>query len=398
MDTDTAIIGGGQAGLAASHCLTQRNIPHLVLERHRIAERWRTERWDSLRFQFPNWSIRLPGLDYQGNDPDGFAHRDDIVRLLETYAARIAAPVRTGANVTALRPTPTGFALETQAGTITARNVIVATGPYQQPAIPPAADGLPDASHVPASAYRNPGGLPPGGVLIVGSGASGIQIAEELLLAGRPTYLAVGPHRRVPRRYRTRDIIWWINALGLDDQIATPASAARPPLLISGAYGGRTIDLRALATQGMTLLGRLDSARDGTATFAPDLAANLANGDESFQAFLRTANAHADTIGLPPEHLPPSPSPGIAPITSLNLRAEGINTVIWATGYRYDFTWIEADIFQNGAPVHRRGVTAVPGLYFLGLPFLHKTKSSFLSGVADDAAHLADQIAQHATG
>lgn len=390
---DTVVVGGGQAGLTMSHCLTRRGRAHVVLERHRIAERWRTERWDALRFQFPNWSMRLPDFAYTGNDPDGYAPRDDVVRFIEAYADFIRAPVRTGVEVRALRPGPDGFVLETADTTITARNVVIATGPYQQPAIPSAASGLGDVVQMPASDYRNPGQLPPGGVLVVGAGASGCQIAEELLRAGRRVYLSVGPHRRVPRRYRGRDIIWWINALGLDDKIAEANTVRQPPLLISGAYGGLTIDLRGYAADGMVLLGRLQAAQDGIASFAADLSDNLAAGDESHAAFIRAADAYG-AASLPDE--PPQPARPVAEIESppsLDLRAAGIGTVIWATGYRYDFGWVGLDIFApDGAPVHRRGVTNVPGVYLLGLPFLHKTKSSFLSGVGEDAAYLADHI------
>ena len=394
---ETVIVGGGQAGLTISHCLTRQGRAHIVLERNRIAERWRTERWDSLRFQFPNWSMRLPDFPYAGDDPDSYAPRDDVVRFIESYAAFIQAPIRTGVEVRALRRVSYGFHLETVGAAIEARNVVIATGPYQRPAIPPAAAGLGRVVQMSASDYRNPVQLPPGGVLVIGAGASGCQIAEELMRAGRTVFLSVGPHRRVPRRYRGRDIIWWITELGMDDAIADGESARKPPLLISGAYGGETIDLRRYAAQGMVLLGRLQDARDGIVSFAPDLERTLAAGDDSFAGLIAAADAHVARTGLslPRETVAVTePAPAADPIVTLGLRAAGIETAIWATGYRYDFGWVDLDIFTSaGDPIHRRGVTDVPGAYFLGLPFLHKTKSSFMSGVGEDAAYLAERIA-----
>ena len=391
---DTVIIGGGQAGLTMSACLTRHGLPHVVLERHRIAERWRTERWDSLRFQFPNWAMALPDFAYSGSDPDAYAPRDEVVRFIEAYADFIQAPVRIGVEVCALKPRTGGFLLETAADPIHARNVVIATGPYQQPAVPDAAARLGTVCQISASGYRNPDQLPPGGVLVVGAGASGCQIAEELMDTGRRVFLSVGPHRRVPRRYRGHDFIWWINALGLDDKIVDEASPRPAPLLISGANGGHTVDLRAYAASGMVLLGRFLDAADGLASFAPDLQANLAAGDESFAGFIRMADEYAGDK-LPVEAVDTTRVEVVmqSPRT-LDLQAANIGTVIWATGYRYDFSWVDLDIFgSNRNPAHRRGVTAIPGAYFLGLPYLHRTKSSFLSGVGEDAAYLAEQIA-----
>lgn len=395
---DTVIIGGGQSGLTMSHALTRLGQPHVVLERHRIAERWRTERWDSLRFQFPNWAMRLPDFVYAGDDPDAYAPRDDVVRFIEAYAGFIHAPMRTGIEVRALRQAPDGFRLDLDEAVIEARNVVIATGPYQRPVIPAAASGLGEVFQVSASAYRNPAILPPGGVLVVGAGASGCQIAEELLRVGRPVFLSVGLHRRIPRRFRGKDIIWWIAKLGLDDKVADENASRQAPLLISGACGGRTVDLRRYAAEGMVLLGRLLAARNGVVSLAGDLAEMLAKGDESVAGFIRTANAYVAKIGLA---LPEEPDPGAPfpepppPAETLDLRAAGVGTVIWATGYRYDFDWVDLDVFHPAAgfPLHRRGVTAVPGAYFLGLPLLHKTKSSFLSGVGEDADYLAARIA-----
>ena len=396
---ETVIIGGGQAGLTMSHHLSRLGQPHVVLERHRIAERWRSERWDSLRFQFPNWAMRLPDFSYAGDDPDGFAPREAVVRFIEDYADFIGAPLRTGVEVRRLHRSPdgNGFRMDLNGATAEARNVVIATGPYQRPAIPAAAKGLGEMLQISASGYRNPGQLPAGGVLVVGAGASGCQIAEELLLSGRRVVLSVGPHRRVPRRYRGRDYIWWIAALGLDDKVADEQAVRQGPLLISGAGGGHTIDLRAFAASGMVLAGRLQAAHEGVVAFAPDLAANLAAGDDSYAGFIRMADAHVAQAGLAlpldPDACLRLPKPVVYGVEALDLRAAGITAVIWATGYHYDFGWIDLDMFgPTGQPVHRRGVTGVAGAYFLGLPFLHKTKSSFLSGVGEDAAYLADQI------
>ena len=392
MDIDTVVIGGGQAGLTMSHALSLRGRPHVVLERARIAERWRSERWDSLRFQFPNWAMRLPGFGYTGDAPDVYAHRDEVVGFIEAYAASIEAPVRSGVEVRALRP---GFELDTSEGTIRCANVVIATGPYQQPVIPDAASGLGDIAQLSASAYRNPNQLPLGSVLVVGSGASGCQIAEELLQSGRDVYLSVGAHRRVPRRYRGKDIIWWINALGMDDRVADERESRKAPLVISGANGGHTVDLRRYASEGVHLLGRVQDARDGVLSLSTDLAEMLATGDAAYAGFVQAADAHAGT-SMPEDQPVPAFPESPAPPATLDIAASGIRSVIWATGYRYDFGWVGLDVFgPDRRPLHTRGATHVPGAYFLGLPLLHRVKSSFLSGVGDDAAWIAEHIDSH---
>lgn len=401
---ETLIIGGGQAGLTMSHRLSQRGRPHLVLERHRIAERWRTERWVGLRFQFPNWSVRLPDFPFRHDDPDGFTTSAAIVDFITAYAARIAAPVRCGVEVTALRRgDATGFVAETSQGPIAASHVVVATGPYQRAVVPdlPIEGGV---FQVHASRYREPAQLPEGAVLIVGSGASGAQIAEELLRAGRRVYLCVGEHRRMPRRYRGHDLIRWLEMMRLDQ---TPVeqrgpSAALP--LITGAYGGHTIDLRRFAADGVILLGRLQAVRDGVLHFADDLAHSLTQGDVAYGGFLDVVDAYVarEHLDSPPEPeariRPPDPSCVSAPIRHLDLRASGIGSVLWSTGYGFDFSWLHLPVLnERGEPRHRHGVTDVPGMYFLGLQWLSKMSSSFLSGVGDDAARLADHIAAGAS-
>jgi putative flavoprotein involved in K+ transport len=398
----TLIIGGGQAGLTMSHRLKQRGLKHLVIERHRIAERWRSERWDGLRFQFPNWSVRLPDFPFPHTDPDAFATGREIVDFIGAYADFIAAPIRCGVPVTALRRRDGGPGLiaETSDGSIEADNVVVATGPYQSPVMPALLGDDIDLFQVHASRYLNPDQLPPGAVLVVGAGASGSQIAEELLRAGRRVYLSVGRHTRLPRRCRGRDLIWWLSAMGIDRTPVEQRGPSRLLPLITGAYGGYTIDFRRFAADGVTLLGRVKAAHDGIIDLAPDLAESLANGDAMYTSFLDRVDAHIERHALAMPQDPDAravlsdPSCVAEPLRRLDLRAEGIGAVIWATGYRVDFGWIDVPVLDaRGEPVHRRGVTEVPGLYFLGLQWLSRMSSSFLSGVGDDAADLADHIA-----
>jgi putative flavoprotein involved in K+ transport len=400
---DTLIIGGGQAGLAMSHMLSQRGCANVVLERHRIAERWRTERWDGLRFQFPNWSIHLPDFPFAHSHPDGFATSDEIVKYLTAYADFVAASVRCGIAVKALRRRDSsfGFVADTSDGLIEAANVVVATGPYQRPIIPTLLSHDDAIFQVHASRYRRPEQLPSGAVLVIGSGASGAQITEELILAGRQVYLSVGRHRRMPRRYRGRDLIWWLSALGLDQTPVEKRGPDRSLPLITGAYGGHTIDFRQLAAQGVRLLGHVKGAHDGWLDIAPDLAASLAHGDAAYTGFLDMVDAHIERNGLDIPHdrtaraKLPDPPYLVEQLLRLNLRAAGIGAVIWATGYGFDFSWIDVPVLDaRGEPLHRRGVTDEPGMYFLGLQWLSKMNSSFLSGVGDDAAHLADHIAE----
>jgi putative flavoprotein involved in K+ transport len=400
---DTLIIGGGQAGLATSHMLSQRGCANIVLERHRIAERWRTERWDGLRFQFPNWSIQLPDFPFPHSNPDGFATSNEIVKYLTAYADFVGASVRCGASVKALRRRDSsfGFVADTSDGLIEAANVVVATGPYQRPIIPTLLANDARIYQVHASRYRRPEGLPRGAVLIIGSGASGAQITEELIRAGRQVYLSVGRHRRMPRRYRGRDLIWWLTALGLDQTPVENRGPDRSLPLITGAYGGHTIDFRHLAAQGVRLLGHVKAAHDGWLDLAPDLGVSLAHGDAAYTSFLDMVDAHIGRNGLnmPLEHSArtklPDPRDLIETLRRFNLRAAGIGSVIWATGYGFDFSWIDVPVLDpRGEPVHRHGITDVPGLYFIGLQWLSKMNSSFLSGVGDDAARLADHIAE----
>jgi putative flavoprotein involved in K+ transport len=403
---ETVIVGGGHAGLAMSHQLSRRGGAHIVLERGRVAERWRSERWDSLHFQFPNWSLALPGQPYDGPQPDGFSSRDEVVAFIERYCAATAAPVRTGVRVDAIRPAPGSdrFRVETSHGIVVAFNVVVATGPYQEPVIPAHAAGLPARiAQVHSSAYRNPAGLPPGAVLVVGSGASGCQIVEDLLAAGRRVFLSVGRHRRFPRRYRGRDMFWWMEQMGALDQTLDerPDARERPNPLVTGVGGGHEINLRCYAARGVVLLGHVEAIEGSRLRLADDLDAQLARGDEGVAVFTRAVDAYVARAGLSapeePVPAPPPPLPTSAPIRALDLDAESVTSVIWATGFRRDFGWIHLPVLdERGEPIHRRGVSSCPGLYFLGLPWLHTLKSSVLCGVGRDADHLAECIASRA--
>jgi putative flavoprotein involved in K+ transport len=398
------IVGGGQAGLATSYYLGQLGREHVILERQRVAERWRSERWDSLTFQSPNWNIQLPGFAFQAADPDAFASRDDVVRFIDSYAAFIRAPLRCSVVATALRQNAgsTHLTIETQASLFEAKNVVIATGPFHVPVDPLPIGGT--ALHLHSSLYRNPKQLPAGAVLVIGSGNSGYQIAEELCWAGRQVYLSVSKHRRIPRRYRGKDYSWWYFSLGDADLAVDQQPSPQPSPLITGVGGGHDADLHRLAADGVVLLGGILGGRDGRLTVAPDLGENLMRGDASLIEFTQRADEHAARNGLdlPPDgrfEVRPNPKEVENPVLALDLAAANISTVIWANGFRYDFNWIDLPIFANRTPplnrmpVHKRGITGVPGVYFLGLPWLYKLKSAFLHGVGEDAEHLAEHIA-----
>ena len=398
---ETVIIGGGQAGLVMSYHLHRLGREHVIVERARVAERWRTQRWDSLMFQFPNWSINLPGQSYAGDDPDGFSHKDQIVKFLEDYCESIAAPLRTGVTVCSLRAASRAgrYVLVTDHGELEARNVVIATGPYQRPNIPRLSSGCPvHVFQTHASEYRNAAALPTGAVLVVGSGASGCQIAEELLEAGRRVYLCVGRHRRAPRRYRGRDVFWWRRELGHLDLTAeaTPKDRRTPGLLLTGTNGGHAVNLRQFAARGMTLLGHLRAIHESRIALDSDLEDNLRAGDQACDEFKGDVDDYVTRMGIDAPRLPGDavqPRESQESIGEIDVRASAISSVIWATGYALDFGWVELPIFDElGEPVHRRGITPVPGVYVLGLAWLHKRKSSFLYGVGEDAEYLAERI------
>jgi putative flavoprotein involved in K+ transport len=396
---EVLVVGGGQAGLAMSEHLSASHLSHLVLERHRIAERWRSERWDSLVANGPAWHDRFPSLEFSDLDPDAFASKVQVTEYFEAYADKINAPIRCGVEVAAVRRIEgrAAFRAETTGGTIEARYVVAATGPFQRPLIPPI---LPDEARVVqlhSSAYRNPSQLPDGAVLVVGAGSSGVQIADELLRTGRRVYLSVGPHERPPRRYRGRDFVWWLGVLGKWDAETPPRGAEHVTIAVSGAHGGGTVDFRELDARGMVLVGRTASCDGETIRFNADLGENITHGDSTYLSLLDEADAYvADTgldLPLQPEARELGPLPSGA-VEALDLADAGVTSVIWATGFTVDYSWLGVDAFDaDGKPRHRRGVSSEPGVYFLGLPWLSRRGSSFIWGVWHDARYLADHIA-----
>ena len=399
---DTVVVGAGQAGLAMSEHLGTRGVPHLVLERHRIAERWRSERWDSLVANGPAWHDRFPGMEFGDTDADAFATKEQVADYLVAYAERIGAPVRDGVEVRSVRRHVgrPGFHVETSDGPIEAIRLVVATGAFQNPLVPPVVPEEAGLVQLHSSGYRNPGQLPEGGVLVVGSGSSGAQIADELQRSGRRVHLSVGPHERPPRAYRGLDFCWWLGVLGHWDAAALEPGTEHVSIAVSGARGGETIDFRRFAEAGMVLVGRTEAWRDGVLSFAPDLPRDLAHGDASYLAMLDQADAYAAANGLDlpeePEARRIGPDPDCVrdPLRELDLEAAGIRSIVWATGFATDYSWLQVDAFdENGKPRHQRGVSAEPGIYFLGLPWQSRRGSSFIWGVWHDAAFVAEHIA-----
>ena len=399
---DALVVGAGQAGVAMSEHLGKCGVPHLVLERHRIAERWRSERWDSLVANGPAWHDRFPGMEFPGANPDDFVHKEKVADYFLAYAESISAPVRCGVDVKEVhrKVGARGFHVKTSHGVIEVENLVAATGAFQRPIVPALVPGDAGLMQIHSSAYKNPDQLPHGAVLMVGAGSSGVQIAEELSLAGKRVYLSVGPHDRPPRSYRQRDYCWWLGVLGKWDAPAKKPGAEHVTIAVSGASGGHTIDFRQIAAQGVTLLGRTVSYKDGVMFFRADLAENLARGDANYLSLLDEADAYTASNGLDLPEEPDSrkilPDPDCVkdPILKLNLAEAGITAIIWATGYASDYGWLKVDAFdQNGNPSHHRGVSTEPGIYFLGLPWQSRRASSFIWGVWHDAKYLADHIA-----
>jgi putative flavoprotein involved in K+ transport len=414
---ETVIVGGGQAGLALSHELQSAGREHVVLERGRTVERWRSERWDSLTLLSPNWMTRLPGQHYDGPDPDGFMLRDEVVRFFERYVASLRARVHEGVTVESVGTRDDGaFDVGTDHGSWRARNVVVATGMFQLPQLPAWGAKLPSTVlQLHSSHYRGPAQLPPGAVLVVGSGASGFQIAEELNHHGRRVFFSLGRHERPPRRYRGKDVMGWLEQMGVFDQVtssptdrwqrANGASEAKlpPSPALTGVAGGHDLDPHQLAADGVLLLGRLAGLDAGVLGIAPDLQQSLAAGDASYMAWRDRIEGYIRLNEVRAPEEPPARRYAMSesertPIDRLDVRANGLSAVVWATGFATDFSWVHAPVFQpDGHPMHYRGVTDTPGVYFLRIAPFYKRKATLIDGVEEDAGFLAEQISMRSS-
>jgi putative flavoprotein involved in K+ transport len=404
--TDTIIIGGGQAGLATSHWLSTHGHDHVVLERGGVGERWRSEVWDSLRLLTPNWMNTLPGWSCRPDDSDAFLAATEFADHLADYAASFSAPVRDRCRVDAVRHVGSDFEVLTQADTWRARRVVLATGWCDEPAIPGlAADLHGDVHQLAPSEYRNPGSIPAGGVLVVGASATGVQLAEELRAAGRDVTLAVGRHSRLPRRYRGMDIFWWLDRLGtldrtLDDLPDAHAARTEPSLQLVGRPDHRSLDLASLQASGVRLAGRLAGVDGTKAWFAPDLGSTVRAADLRMLRVLDSIDDYIVDHGLESELLEPERIPIVRPhdaIERMDLRALGVSTVIWATGHRRPYSWLQVPVLdRHGEIRQRRGITPVPGLYVVGQRFQHWRRSNFIGGVGRDAGLVARHIVSSA--
>jgi putative flavoprotein involved in K+ transport len=395
MQTTTVVVGGGHCGLAMSRFLADRSIDHVVLERGEVASSWRTK-WDSLRLLTPNWMTRLPGgYAYRGDDPDGYLTAQGVARLIGDYARDSAAPVLPGTTVTAVHPASEGFVVQAEQNTWHARTVVLASGACAVPVVPAFADQLPaGVITVTPDQYRNPAALPDGGVLVVGASATGVQLAEELQRSGRQVTLAVGEHVRVPRRYLGRDIFWWLDAAGVLDERAEEMDdlvRARhlPSMQLVGAH--RTVDLNSLQALGVRVVGKFAGIRDGQAQFSGSLRNVCALADLKLARLLDTIDAYAGGAGERP-----APTEVAEVPLGIDLRRGEIRSVVWATGSKPNYSWVDVPVFDpRGRPKHEGGVTPWPGLYVIGLPLLRRRRSTFIDGAAADAADLAAHLAAH---
>ena len=403
MRVTTVVIGAGHAGLAMSHCLTARSIDHVILERGEVAHSWKTERWDSLRLLTPNWLSRLPGYVYEGNDPDGFRTMPETIDFLERYAAAITAPVRTHTRVSSVRRTEGGYEASTDQGNWECRTVVLATGACNVPSVPPVAQALPsEIRQLTSKEYRNPDQLEPGGVLVVGASASGTQIAEEIHRSGRAVTIAVGEHIRAPRVYRGRDIKWWMDSAGvLDDRYDEIDDIGRarnvPSLQLAGSTDRRTVDLNRLTDVGVRLVGRLAGVAGGKAQFSGSLRNQCALSDLKMNRLLERIDAWASGRGLdgevdPPHRFEPTRVEGSPPLI-MNLGSGEIRSVVWATGFHPDYSWLDVPVLdRKGRVRHDGGVVDSPGMYLLGIPFMRRRKSSLIDGAAADARDLSEHL------
>ncbi|CAM2152676.1 MSMEG_0569 family flavin-dependent oxidoreductase [Paraburkholderia tropica] len=400
------VVGGGQAGLSMSYCLKQYGIDHVVLEKRTVTHTWREQRWDAFCLVTPNWQCALPDYPYRGDDPHGFMKKDEIIAWLDGFVQHVDAPVREGVAVTRVtRRAQGGFVVQTSAGTLSADQVVVAAGGYHTPIVPRMAERLPSSVvQIQSSEYRNAGALPEGAVLVVGSGQSGAQIAEDLHLAGRKVVLAVGEAPRCARFYRGRDVVDWLADMKYYD-MPVEAHPLREGVrdntnhYVTGRDGGRDIDLRKFASEGMALYGALDDYVDGALRFRPNLRANLDSADETYNRINASIDKFIAQKGIdaPPGEIYRAVWEPQAERSTLDLASSGIGSIVWCIGFRPDFSWVDLPIFNGrGYPGHARGVTAQEGLYFLGLPWLHTWGSGRFSGIARDAAFLADRIVAQA--
>ena len=402
------MIGAGHAGLATSRCLSERSIDHVVLERGEVANSWRRERWDSLRLLTPNWQSRLPGFRYEGDDPDGYMTMAEVVAFVSRFAEAAAAPVRSHTVVTSVRPTGSGYHVTTSGGEFSCRSVVLASGACNVPHVPALRQAIPDSvASVSPLDYRNPGQLPEGGVLVVGASATGVQLADEIQRSGRPVTLSVGEHVRLPRLYRGRDVLWWMEASGIWNQRydeiddLTRARGLPSPQLV-GTPARKTLDLNVLGAAGVRLVGRLAAVRDGRALFSGSLRNQFALADLKMERLLDTydewAVAHPHDLDIgPPERFEPTRVPASSPL-HLDLASGEIQSIVWATGFRPDYSWLDVPVVdRKGHLRHDGGVVEAPGLYAIGLPVLRRRKSTFIHGAEDDArdlvAHLAGYLA-----
>ncbi|WP_180035905.1 MULTISPECIES: NAD(P)/FAD-dependent oxidoreductase [unclassified Acinetobacter] len=399
LTVDTVVVGAGQAGVAMSEHLNALGISHVVLEKNRIAEAWRTRRWDSLLANGPCWHDRFPNMEFDA-DPDSFIHHDQVADYFQNYAEKFNLPIHTGVEVFKVYKTDQrlGFTVETSEGTIYTQRLVSATGAFQKAVIPPVALQKPEFYQIHSDQYKNPQQLPEGAVLVIGSGSSGVQIADEINRSGKKVYLSIGQHERPPRTYRNRDNVWWLGVLGGWDFMRTDKGPLKG-LAVSGAHGGINIDFRALAKQGITLLGMTDSFDGQKIQFKADLKQNLESGDAALHAFYDQADEYvrANGLDLPAEpqarQLLPNPECVTQPILELDMQAANITSVIWASGFSYDFDWLQVNAFdEQKKPKHKRGISDERGIYFLGLPYLTGRGSSFIWGVWHDAKYIAEHI------
>jgi putative flavoprotein involved in K+ transport len=404
------IVGAGHAGLAMSRCLAERSIEHVLLERGEVAHTWRTERWDSLRLLTPNWQSRLPGFGYDGEDPDGYRTMPEVIGFIESYAKAISAPVQSQTTVTSVRSAESGYLVRTSRGDWRCRTVVLASGACNIALVPGFADRVPPSiATLTAQAYRNPAQLDDGGVLVVGASSSGTQIAHELQRSGRQVTLAVGEHIRAPRVYRGRDLEWWMDAAGVHDDRydeADDIGRARrvPSLQLAGTADRSTLDLNALTDLGVRLVGRLAGITgNGKVQLAGSLRNMCALSDLKMGRLLDRIDEWARANGLdatvePPHRPPPTRVPDDPPV-GLNLTGSGIRTIIWAIGYRPDYSWLELPVLnRKGMIDHDGGIVRLPGVYLMGMPFLRRRKSALIDGAGDDARDLSAHLASYLNG